>query len=130
MLTTAAPVAFLATTDARRARAFFQDTLGLRFVADDTYALVFDLQGTPLRVVRVDGFEPLPFTVLGWSVPDIEATVRELAERGVSFRRYSGLEQDALAIWRSPAGSRIAWFADPDGNLLSLGEPHTDPTSP
>jgi catechol 2,3-dioxygenase-like lactoylglutathione lyase family enzyme len=123
MLGSSSPVAFLTTTDAPRARAFFQDTLGLTFVADDAFALVFDLVGTPLRVVRVDEFQPQPFTVLGWSVPDIEATVRALAVRGVSFRRYPELEQDALGIWTSPSGSRIAWFTDPDGNLLSIGEP-------
>lgn len=120
MLDTAPPIAFVSTTDPERARAFYQDTLGLAFVADEGFALVFDLAGVMLRVTRVDELRPQPFTILGWRVEDPEATVRELAGRGVAFERYPGMEQDELGIWRSPAGGRIAWFRDPDGNVLSI----------
>ena len=122
MLRTAGPTAFVPTTDPPRARRFYQDTLGLDFVADEGFALVFDLAGTVLRVTTVDQFAPQPFTVLGWRVTDAAAAVRELAGRGVSFERFAGLDQDALGIWHSPSGARIAWFKDPDGNLLSLSE--------
>jgi hypothetical protein len=94
--------------------------LGLTFVADEGFALVFDLAGTMLRVTHVDTFRPQPFTVLGWRVDDPEAVVRALAARGVACDRYRALEQDALGIWRSPSGARIAWFHDPDGNVLSI----------
>jgi catechol 2,3-dioxygenase-like lactoylglutathione lyase family enzyme len=117
-----APVAFLATTNPARARAFYEDTLGLALVADDEFALVFDLRGTRLRVTRVDRLEPQPFTVLGWHVQDAEASVRMLIARGVTFERYPSLEQDALGIWTAPSGTRVAWFKDPDGNVLSVSE--------
>jgi len=120
VLGSASPIAFVSTTDPARARAFYQEALGLTFVADEGFALVFDLDGTMLRVTRVDELQPQPFTVLGWRVDDAEAAVRALAARGVAFERYPGVEQDALGIWRSPSGASIAWFRDPDGNMLSL----------
>jgi catechol 2,3-dioxygenase-like lactoylglutathione lyase family enzyme len=89
-------------------------------VADEGFALVFDLAGVMLRVTRVDQLQPQPSTVLGWRVDDPEATVRELTGRGVVFERFPGMEQDALGIWRSPSGAAIAWFRDPDGNVLSI----------
>ena len=116
----AAPIAFVSTTDPARARDFYERVLGLTFVADEGFALVFDLAGTMLRVTRVDELRPQPFTVLGWRVDGIETVVRQLAARGVAFERFPGLELDALGIWSSPSGARIAWFRDPDGNLLSL----------
>jgi catechol 2,3-dioxygenase-like lactoylglutathione lyase family enzyme len=122
MLTAAAPVAFVSTTDPAQARGFYEGILGLRLVADEAFALVFDLAGTPLRVTRVDRLEPQPFTVLGWRVGDVAATVRELGAHGVAFERYSGLEQDPDGIWTSPSGTRIAWFRDPDGNTLSVSQ--------
>lgn len=114
------PVAFIATTDGDRARAFYADTLGIPFVADEGAALVFDLQGMTLRVTPIERVVPQPFTVLGWRVEDATSAVQELARRGVSFERYPTLEQDELGIWTSPSGARVAWFKDPDGNLLSL----------
>lgn len=113
-------VAFAATTDAVRARSFYESTLGLRCVSEDAFALVFDAGGTELRLTKVPEFRPQPFTVLGWSAREIEVEADELAARGVVFQRYPGMEQDARGIWTSPAGARIAWFLDPDGNVLSL----------
>jgi catechol 2,3-dioxygenase-like lactoylglutathione lyase family enzyme len=122
VLGAAGPVAFVATTDAERARGFYEGTLGLSLVADEEFALVFDLLGTMLRVTRVERLEPQPFTVLGWRVADAEESVRALTARGVTFERYSSLEQDDLGIWVAPAGSRVAWFKDPDGNVLSVSQ--------
>jgi catechol 2,3-dioxygenase-like lactoylglutathione lyase family enzyme len=116
----ASPIALVATTDPARARVFYDETLGLRFVADEDFALVFDCGGIPLRVARVESFTPQPFTVLGWQVDDIVATVEVLSSRGVTFERYPGLEQDLLGVWTSPSGARVAWLKDPDGNTLSL----------
>jgi catechol 2,3-dioxygenase-like lactoylglutathione lyase family enzyme len=122
VLRTARPTAFVPTTNPVRARRFYQDTLDLDFVGDEQLALVFDLAGTMLRVTRVDELHPQPFTLLGWRVSDAAAAVRELAGRGVTFERFGGLEQDSLGIWRSPSGAQVAWFKDPDGNLLSLSQ--------
>ncbi|HSU17468.1 VOC family protein [Longimicrobium sp.] len=123
MLGSAKLVAFVPTRDPARARAFYQRVLGLRLVGEDAFALVFDCGGTMLRVVNVagvPGFEPAPFTILGWDVADAHAAVRELRERGAEPLRYGGMEQDELGVWTSPAGARIAWFHDPDGNVLSI----------
>lgn len=113
-------VTFVATTDGKRARRFYGETLGLRIVHDDPYALVCEANGSPLRIQKVESFRAQGFTVLGWEVGDIAATVDGLAERGVTFERFGGMDQDARGIWKSPSGARVAWFKDPDGNVLSL----------
>jgi len=115
-------IAFVSSTDLVRARAFYGDMLGLRFVEESAYACVFDAHGTMLRVTAVADFTPAPQTVLGWRVGDIAATVRSLAARGATFTRYDGMDQDDLGIWTAPGGDKVAWFADPDGNTLSLTE--------
>src|SRR4051812_16479364 len=115
MLGSAQLVGFVPTTDAARARAFYEVVLGLDLVETTPYACVFRANGTMLRLTVVEELAPAPFTVLGWSVDDITATVTALGERGVSFERYPRIEQDRLGIWRSPGGGRIAWFKDPDG---------------
>ena len=113
-------IAFVSTADARRALSFYRDTLGLRLVSETPFALVFDVMGTMLRVAIAETVTPAPYTVLGWQVADIAATVDDLTAQAVVFTRYDGMDQDARGIWTSPAGGRIAWFHDPDGNVLSL----------
>jgi catechol 2,3-dioxygenase-like lactoylglutathione lyase family enzyme len=120
MLGAADLVAFAATTDLARARAFYSDTLGLRVVDDTPHAAVFDANGTMLRLTPVDSFVPDPFTVLGWEVEDIEADIDALRERGVDFMVVDGLGQDERCIWTTPDGTKVAWFKDPDGSTLSL----------
>jgi catechol 2,3-dioxygenase-like lactoylglutathione lyase family enzyme len=115
-------VAFVATTKPARAKAFYAKTLGLRLVSEDGFALAFDAGGTMLRVATVTTLQRAGYTVLGWIVPDIAKAVRGLVKRGVKFQRYAGMPQDDLGIWSSPSGARIAWFADPEGNTLSLTE--------
>jgi len=111
---------FTATKDAPRAQAFYRDTLGLKLLEDTPFALVFDANGTTLRVQKVDAVVPAPYTVLGWEVDDIRAVARAMLEKGVQFRKYQGMDQDADGIWASPSGARVAWFEDPDGNTLSI----------
>lgn len=115
-------VAFVATTDRMKARAFYEGVLGLRVVADDPhFAVVFDANGTMLRVTIVAEHHAAPFTVVGWEVASIESAVEELTAAGVEFLRYPGLnDKDKLSIWTAPGGARIAWFRDPDKNVLSL----------
>ncbi len=122
MLTSRPLIAFVATTDPERAKAFYAGTLGLRLTGEDPFALVFDAAGTMLRVATVPALKPAGYTVLGWNVRDIDRAVRDLAEKGVVFRRYDGMPQDEQGIWTSPGGALIAWFLDPDGNTLSLTE--------
>jgi catechol 2,3-dioxygenase-like lactoylglutathione lyase family enzyme len=122
MLDTATITAFLATAAPERAKSFYQETLGLRCVADDQFALVFECNGVQLRMQKLERFEPQPFTSLGWQVADIGTQVDQLTAGGVKFQRYPFLQQDERGIWRSPSGAHVAWFKDPDGNLLSLTE--------
>jgi catechol 2,3-dioxygenase-like lactoylglutathione lyase family enzyme len=120
VLKTANIIAFVATTNPERARAFYEGVLGLSLVADDPAALVFDANGVTLRIAKVQKLNPAPHTVLGWCVTDIREMIKALTKKGVVFQRYSGLSQDQMAVWTSPSGARIAWFRDPDGNVLSL----------
>ena len=120
MLGTSPLIGFIATVQPERAKAFYRDVLGLSLVGDEEFALVFDANGTMLRVAKVSELIPENRTVIGWQVEDIVAVVRDLAARGVQFERYDGLNQDALGIWDAGGGSRVAWFKDPDGNVLSL----------
>jgi catechol 2,3-dioxygenase-like lactoylglutathione lyase family enzyme len=114
-------VAFVATTNVARAREFYGDVLGLRLVSEDAYALVFDANGTKVRIPLVSVLASAPYTVLGWVVPDIEQALRELSARGVTFERIPNIEQDALGVWTAPQGvAKVAWFRDPDGNMLSI----------
>jgi catechol 2,3-dioxygenase-like lactoylglutathione lyase family enzyme len=113
-------IGFIPARDLAAARAFYEGTLGLRVVADTEFALVLDAGGTMLRVTPVPGLAARSFTIAGWNVPDIDAVVRELTERGVQFTRYAGMTQDDLGVWTTPGGDRVAWFTDPDGNTLSL----------
>jgi catechol 2,3-dioxygenase-like lactoylglutathione lyase family enzyme len=122
MLDTMKLVAFVPTTDYDKARAFYVDTLGLRFVGSDGHAMVLDAIGTHIRVTRVGEFQPFQWTVLGWQVPDIEAAVAELGQRGVRFEQYGFPGQAATGIWTAPTGDKVAWFKDPDGNTLSVAQ--------
>ena len=122
MLTTANIIAFVATAHADRAVAFYRDTLGLRLVSDDGFAIVFDCHGVQLRIQKVEALQPQPFTALGWTVERIHEEVPALSKRGVVFERYPFLNQDDLGVWHAPSGAKVAWFKDPDGNLLSLTE--------
>jgi predicted enzyme related to lactoylglutathione lyase len=115
-------VGFVATTNAERARKFYEGVLGLKVTSDDPFALVLDSNGTMIRVTKVKDAVIAPYTVLGWAVADVRKEVRALKERGVAFETYGFLEQDADAIWTAPGGARIAWFKDPDGNVLSMSQ--------
>jgi catechol 2,3-dioxygenase-like lactoylglutathione lyase family enzyme len=123
MLGSADVITFVPTRDPVKARSFYEKTLGLEFVSEDPFALVFRAKGVTVRIANVStvkGFKPASYAILGWFVPSAEKAARALAKRGVTFERYEGMEQDALGIWHSPSGAYVAWFKDPDGNVLSI----------
>lgn len=125
MLATSPIIGLVPARDAERARAFYEEKLGLAFLSDDGFAIVMQVSGSLLRIVRMGEFTPVPYTILGWEVEDMEATVSALTEAGVAFARYPFLppdQIDALGIWTTPTGSKVAWFQDPDGNTLSLSK--------
>lgn len=115
-------IGFLTTTKPDEARAFFGDKLGFRFIGDDGFALVFDANGTMLRIAKAKAFTPAQGTVLGWQVADVHAAAAQLAARGVVFEQYGlpFLQQDDAGVWTAPNGDAVAWFKDPDGNTLSI----------
>ena len=116
-------VAFVPSRNPTKARAFYEGVLGLRFVSEDPFAVVFDANGVMIRIANVSsvkGFKPAPFTILGWLVDDIVKAVRLLKKKGVQFERFAWMEQDRLGVWNSPSGAKVAWFKDPEGSVLSL----------
>jgi catechol 2,3-dioxygenase-like lactoylglutathione lyase family enzyme len=113
-------VGFVPTTDLERARDFFTTVLGLSLVEMSPFACVVDGGGATLRITMVEQFTPASYTVAGWMVDDIAATAAALAAAGVPLVRYDGMPQDDLGVWTTPGGDRVAWFHDPDGNVLSL----------
>ena len=123
MLGNATLTAFVATTDAARSKSFYGGTLGLPLLSEDQFALVFDCGGIQLRIQVLKELRPQSFTVLGWHVADVRQTASALAMRGVTLERYPYLQQDELGVWQAPSRAKVAWFKDPDGNLLSVTEP-------
>ena|SRR5579872_231485 len=113
---------FVPTVKPEDAKAFYRDILGLSFLGGDNYGMEFDSGGTLLRIITVRELKPHGFTVLGWNVKDIESEIRSLNSKGVVFEKYDFLQQDDLRIWTSPNNSRVAWFKDPDGNILSVSQ--------
>ena len=124
MLTTNDVMAFVATARSEEAVMFYRDRLGLRMVGETEFALEFEVGELPtlLRIQKVSEVVPAPYTALGWKVEKLADEVEALGKRGIVFERFEGLEQDELGIWQSPSGARIAWFKDPDGNVLSLSQ--------
>jgi catechol 2,3-dioxygenase-like lactoylglutathione lyase family enzyme len=119
-------IGFVTIVDVARAKEFYGNTLGLRLINQEPpFALVFDAHGIMLRLGMGKELPPAQGTVLGWQVPDIAAAVRDLGQAGVAFERYSFMQQDELGIWTTPTGAKVAWFKDPDGNILSVSE-HPD----
>jgi catechol 2,3-dioxygenase-like lactoylglutathione lyase family enzyme len=115
-------VAFVPTKDSARAREFYEGTLGLKFIHDDGFAMQLDANGIRIRVTKTPEFTPAQFTILGWEVSQIEIKVSELAAKGVRFEKFGLPAQNEQGIWSAPSGAKVAWFKDPDGNILSLSQ--------
>jgi catechol 2,3-dioxygenase-like lactoylglutathione lyase family enzyme len=115
-------VGFTATTDSAEAIAFYRDKLGLHLLEETSFAIVFDSNGTTLRIQKAERVVPAPYTLIGWEVENISQAVAELTARGVEFETYDLIQQDEAGIWNVPDGTKVAWFKDPDGNVLSLSQ--------
>jgi catechol 2,3-dioxygenase-like lactoylglutathione lyase family enzyme len=120
MLADAAPVAFLAARDLERAAGFYGGVLGLEELGDNGFSKLFRVGPSKLRVTKVDRPEIPPYTVFSFDVDDLAGIVDALVAQGVELKRFEGMDQDERGIWTAPSGTRIAWFADPDGNVLSV----------
>lgn len=115
-------VTFLMTQKPDEAIAFYRDKLGFNFLRDDGFALVFDMRGVMLRIGKTQSFAAAQNTVLGWEANDIGSAMKELEQKGVTFERYPNMSQDAQGICTFPTGDKVAWFKDPDGNVLSISQ--------
>jgi catechol 2,3-dioxygenase-like lactoylglutathione lyase family enzyme len=116
-------VALVAISDGDKAKSFYVDKLGLKFLSDDGFAIVLDANGNKVRLTKMKEVKPQPFTVLGWETADIAADIRQLQGNGVAFERFHDfMKQDELGVWTAPDGTKVAWFKDPDGNILSLSQ--------
>jgi catechol 2,3-dioxygenase-like lactoylglutathione lyase family enzyme len=122
MLTDGKMVGFIVTTDYEKAREFYEGKLGFAFVSQDQFALVVRVGEHKIRIVKVPGFTPFQGTVLGWEVADVKAVVLWLESRGVSTEKYPFVADQELGIWTAPSGEHVAWFKDPDGNVLSVND--------
>ena len=122
MLSTGKLIGFVPTKDSARSREFYEGKLGFKFVSDDQFALVMQAGESMIRIAKAGKFTPAQYTVMGWEVTDIEAMVKWLNERGVTFEKYPFVQDQKSGIWTTPNGDKIAWFKDPDGNVLSLSQ--------
>ncbi|MCL1595713.1 MAG: VOC family protein [Actinomycetia bacterium] len=113
-------IGFVPSVDLDTARVFYEDALGLTLASRDDFALEFTNGSETVRVIAVGELTPQPFTILGWATDDIHRDIERLANKGVVFVRYDHFGQDASGVWSSPSGALVAWFRDPDGNVLSL----------
>ena len=124
MLASGKMMGFIPTKDYEKARAFYEGKLGFEFVSLDQFALVMKVGGHMIRIVKIPDFMPLQGTILGWQVENIEAVANWLKERGVPPEKYPFAQDHELGIWTTPNGDKVAWFKDPDGNILSVSEHH------
>jgi catechol 2,3-dioxygenase-like lactoylglutathione lyase family enzyme len=122
MLSASKLMGFVPTRDSLKARAFYEGKLGFQFVSDDLFALVMKAGESSIRIAKAKGFTPAPYTVMGWEVSDVEAVVKWLTQRGVAFEKYPFVQDRELGIWTTPGGDKVAWFKDPDGNVLSVSQ--------
>jgi len=122
MLAASKLIGFVPTRDSKRSREFYEGKLGFQFVSDDQFALVMQAGDSMIRIAKADNFTPAQYTVMGWEVTEIEVMVKWLNGRGVVFEKYPFVQDQELGIWTTPNGDKVAWFKDPDGNVLSLSQ--------
>jgi catechol 2,3-dioxygenase-like lactoylglutathione lyase family enzyme len=122
MLASGKLVGFVPTRDYDKARAFYEGKLGFEFVSLDKFALVMTVGGHTIRIVKIPNFTPLQGTILGWQVENIESVAAWLRDRGVPPEKYPFAQDQNLGIWTTPDGSKVAWFKDPNGNILSISQ--------
>jgi catechol 2,3-dioxygenase-like lactoylglutathione lyase family enzyme len=122
MLAAGKMMGFVPTKDYEAARGFYEGKLGFAFVSLDQFALVVSAGEHKIRIVKMSNYTPLPGTILGWQVERIEEVARWLQDRGVTLEKYPFVQDKELGIWNAPGGARVAWFKDPDGNILSISQ--------
>lgn len=105
------------------AERFYGGVLGLSLRSRSDGALVYDVGRGTLRVAPVPDHAPSAHTVVGFAVPDVAAALSYLREHAVAVARFEQMPHDADGLVSTPDGARVAWFRDPDGNILSVVQP-------
>jgi len=124
MLTDKKVKSFVIASDPSAAKKFYGENLGFKLLSEDSYGLEFEMHNALLRISITQGEYAVPqrHTVLGWCVPEIYEAVKFLRTKGVVFERYDFLQQDENDVWQAPGGTKVAWFKDPNGNVLSIDQ--------
>lgn len=120
MLGSAEITALVGTVKPALSRAFYEGVLGLKFINDDGFAAIYQGKNARIRVSRVPAIAPAQYAVLAFTVDDIARAVDAMTAKGVVFARFGFFVQDEQGVWSAPDGTKVAWFHDPDLNLLSL----------
>ena len=121
-LSTSNIIAFVPSTNLHKSKLFYEDKLGLTLKSFDDIALEFKIDKVVLRVTKVSEFNPADYTIFGWEIDDIDATIKELLLQKIEFKKFDNFKQTDLGVCTFPDGGKVAWFNDPDGNTLSITE--------
>jgi len=122
MLASAKMVGFVPTKDYDKARAFYEGQLQFEFISLDQFALAVRAGEHMIRISKMPNFTPLQGTILGWEVENIESVATWLKSRGVALEKYPFIQDQERGIWTAPGGTKVAWFKDPDGNVLGVSQ--------
>lgn len=120
MLGSSTLTSLVGTAKPAAAKTFYGDVLGLKFIADDGFAAIYETKNARIRVSTTPAVVPAPYAVLAFEVEDMDKSIGSLTAKGVVFARFPFLVQDGKGVWSAPDGTKVAWFHDPDLNLLSL----------
>jgi predicted enzyme related to lactoylglutathione lyase len=110
--------------DLQKAKTFYSEVLGLEVKDNPMGVIELHIEGgNHIIIYPKPNHVPATFTILNFTVDDIEKAVDALIAKGIAFEQYEGeIKTDEKGISRNPNGPKIAWFKDPAGNILSVLE--------
>jgi len=120
MLASARLQTIICTSRMQQAERFYGEVLALPMKRRSHGGVIYDVGGGDLLVAPVRDWQPSGHTAVGFSVADLDQTMKALSERGLRFERIAQLPQNDAGVLLTPWGARVAWIRDPDGNFLSI----------
>lgn len=119
-------IATVAVKDLDGAGRFYENTLGLtRGAGVGGQAIAFKSGDTVVNVYRSDFAGTNKATAVTWAVDDVDSVVRALNAKGVTFEHYDLPNTRREGDVHVSGQIRVAWFKDPDGNILSVVNRHS-----